>query len=598
MSGLIGQVKWKARAQPLDMDPLLIRSPDVDRSWLSHDGHCWLCHMRLAFQDPSHFVPQPITSHCERFTLVFSGEILNHLEIRAGLRFQGWRGDSDSETLVEGLSQRGLALVLEMRGMFCFAAYDRQKQQLLLGRDRLGMKALYLQWIHGGLRFASERRALPGGQCLSRQDNTQLLAFGHLQTSAAFPESDQKVIFSFPAGMVARINRSRPHDPVRYWPPQPRSDWSPLPIHSRRCACKFLRQQLEETVQQQMQADVPVACLLASDRASEILAALSCQLRPGRIDSFTVAFPGTDPEEVHLARQLARHCGSNHHELQLDDDKTLAWVEAGLQALDVPSAHGINAYLICRAVAESGIKVAMSGLGADALFGGYSSHRILPWLLPLRQLPAGFRRRLLHIFSPRLSANIDHLPNWDTWHLGLALRRCSSHAMLALAGADALQWPEQPPHRITQRWGQISWVELFGYMGPMLLRDSVDMSMAFGLQLRVPFLDHRIVEIGLRTPQRYQHPGNELLFSACRDLFPPGYLDRPTQGFALPMRMWMLGPLHQLCNNRLEALQVSGWLEPWWIAQQWQTFRTGQLHWSHAWSLVVLGEWAHREQEL
>jgi asparagine synthase (glutamine-hydrolysing) len=582
MHGLIGEIRWAAPAQPLPWALQSHPSPDGPVGWLSHDGHCWLG-------------TKPVTSHCGRFTLVWNGQIYNHREVRAGLRFRGWVGHSDSETMVEGLAQRGLALVLELRGMFAFAAYDRQKQQLLLGRDRLGIQSLYLQWFEGGLRFASERCALPGDQRLSRQEISQLLAFGHLQTPATFPGPEAQGIASLPAGMVVRINRTRPHDPVRYWPPQPRPDWTPLPIRNGRWARQFLRQQLEEAVQQHLLADLPVACFLSSGLDSGILTALACKLQPGRIASFTVVLPGSPIEESQQAREMACHCGSDHHELQLDDEQALNWIEVGLQAMDSPSADGINTYLVSRAVAGHGIKMALSGLGADELFGGYLSHRIVPWLLLLQWLPGSLRQGLLQAIDGRPADNLCGLPRWDRWHLAVALRRCTSERVLAAAGAASLSWPEPPPQRITQGWGQISWAELFGYCEPMRLRDSEAMRLASGLEVRVPFLDHRIVEIALRMPQRFQQPSKGLLRSACADLFPAGYLVRPKQRSSLPMRSWMLGPLQGLCLERLKALQASGWLNADWIAGQWQSFKGGHRHWQGAWSLIVLGEYAIRK---
>ena len=216
----------------------------------------------------------------------------------------------------------------------------------------------------------------------------------------------------------------------------------------------------------------------------------------------------------------------------IEPEQALGWVEQALTALDVPSADAINTYLVSRAVAGQGIKVALSGLGADELFGGYPSHRLMPWLMALR------------------------------WHLGLALRRWSNDATLISAGLPPLQWPQSAPQRITQAWGQTSWAELFGYTEPMLLRDSDAMSMACGLELRVPFLDHQLVEIALRMPQCYQKPGKVLLCQACSDLFPPGYLSRPKQGFALPMAAWMRGTMRGLCGSRLEQLKQSGWIDP------------------------------------
>jgi asparagine synthase (glutamine-hydrolysing) len=598
MSGLIGSFHFQGRAQSSELASLRHRGPDAEGSWLSSDCRCWLGHTRLAIQDLSLAGAQPISSHCGRFMLVFNGEIYNHQQVRRGLRFQAWRGHSDSETLVEGLAQRGPALLLELRGMFAFAAYDSKKQQLLLARDRLGIKPLYLSWQPQGLLFASERRALPGGHLLDSQLISQVLAFGHGCTPAQFPEPATQGIVSLPAGMVVRLNHSRPHDPVRFWPPQPRPDWTPLPIRDGRWARTFLRQQLEEVVAQHLLADVPVACFLSSGLNSGIMTALACRQQPGGIATFTVALPGTSPDKSRQALQMARHCGSQHHELVIQEADALVWVEQALCALDVPSADAVKTYLISRAVADQGIKVAFSGLGAEELFGGYPSHRLLPWLHLLHWVLPRIRHHLLEGISPRLARKISGLPRWDRWHLGLALRRWTSDRDLASAGADPLHWPTSPPQRITQAWGQACWADLFGHIEPMLLRDSDAMSMACSLELRVPFLDHKLVEIALRLPQRYQRHGEKLLRGACADLFPPGYLDRPKQGFALPMATWMRGPLRMLCQTRLEALQQSGWLDPAWIQQQWQALHAGQLNWPRAWSLVVLGEFAQREQRL
>jgi asparagine synthase (glutamine-hydrolysing) len=595
MCGLIGSFHFQGEAQTLALAPLRHRGPDAEGAWHSSDGHCWLGHTRLAIQDLSEAGAQPITSHCGRFKLVFNGEIYNHQGVRKSLRFQTWRGHSDSETLVEGLAQRGPAILLELRGMFAFAAYDSVKQQLLLARDRLGIKPLYLSWQSQGLLFASERRALPGGQRLDPQTISQVLAFGHDRTPAQFPGPATEGIVSLPAGMVVRVNHSRRHDPVRYWPPQPRPDWTPLPIRDGSWARTFLRQQLEEVVAQHLLADVPVACFLSSGLDSGVIAALASRQQPGGINTFTVALSGTPQDESTYARQMARYCGSQHHEILIEEGDALAWVDQALTAFDVPTADAVKTYLISRAVATQGIKVALSGLGADELFGGYLSHQLMPCLHLLRWLPPRIRRSLLQTLSPRLAYKLTGLPHWDRWHLGLALRRWTSDRDLNAAGAEPLQWPAAPPQRITQAWGQTSWTELFGYTEPMLLRDSDAMSMACGLELRVPYLDYQLVESALRMPQRFQSPGKGVLRQACADLFPQGYLDRPKQGFTLPMAAWMRGPLRELCLSRLQALEQAGWLDAGWISQRWQAFENAQLNWPVAWSLVVLGEFAQRE---
>lgn len=595
MCGLIGSFAPQGAAVSLPLDPLRHRGPDALGSWGSPDRRCWLGHTRLAIQDLSEAGCQPISSHCGRITLVFNGEIYNHLVVRSSLTFQAWRGHSDSETLAEGLAERGLAILDDLTGMFAFAAYETDSQNLVLARDRLGIKPLYLSWTDGVLCFASERRALPGGHQLDRQTITQVLTFGHDRTPIHVASSPSTGVVSLPVGMAVATNTHRHHDVQRFWPSQRSADWRPLPIRTFQQASAALRRELEQSVAQHLLADVPVACFLSSGLDSGILAALSSRMQPGGIDSFTVALPGFPFDESAQAQRMAAHCRTRHHQLVIRDEQALHWVEQGLAALDVPTADALNTYLISRAVAAKGIKVALSGLGADELFGGYPSHRLMPWLHLFGLLPHPLRRPFLTALAPRVARKLEGLPRWDRWHLGLALRRWASNSDLAASGAEPLQWPNPPPQPILQRWAQTTWAELFGYSEPMLLRDSDVMSMACGLELRVPFLDHRIVEFALRVPQRFQIPRKGLLRQACADLFPPGYLESSKQGFLLPMADWMRGPLRPLCLHRLEDLADQGWLEPSWISSQWQAFQERQLPWPRAWSLVVLGEFAQRQ---
>lgn len=559
--------------------PLLYRAPG---HWHSSDGRCFLS-------------DKPITSHCGRMTLVFLGAIYNHLQVRKSLRFQAWRSLSDSETLVEGLAQRGPAILLDLRGMFAIAAYDRDKQQLLLARDRLGIKPLYLCRQGQGLLFGSERSALPIPGLLGPQTISCILSFGHDCTPPRFLAPDTHGIVTLPAGMVVRINHSRPHDPVRYWPPQPRPDWTPLPIRDRRWARTFLRQQLNQVVAQHLSADGPVAFLLSSGVNSSVLAALACCQQPGRTNTVTVVLPGTPQYEINHARRFARYCDSNHQELVIEEQQALAWVKQGLAFLDAPTTDWITTYLISRAVADRCFKVALTGLGADALFGRHSSHRSLHWLQFLRWIPSSTRQRLLQVLRPELARKTCGLPSWDRWHLALSLHRLFSHQSLAESGVDALQWPESAPQRITQARGQTIWAELFGSIEPMPLRVADQMGRACGLELRVPYLDHQLVEIALRMPQRFLYPDKGLLVEACHDLMPPDYINLPRQSFVLPMADWMRGPLLELCHSRLGALHQSSWLDSAWITQQWQAFEAGELNWKKVWSLVVLGEFASRD---
>ena len=602
MCGIIGSFNFAGPASPLSLEPIRHRGPDGDGSWHSSDQRCWFGHTRLAIQDPSEAGSQPITSHCGRMTMVFNGEIYNHLQLRSALLFSNWRGHSDSETLVEGLAQLGPSFLSGLCGMFAFAAYDNNSKQLLLCRDSFGIKPLYICSQTDGLTFASERRALVARAQLSPQLVTQVLAFGHLSTPTHLPKHPSSLpeVKSLPAGVAVLVGHAGVFEvsTVKKLTEDSSSRWSSLSSGkgaSSTHASTLLKKLLEDVVKQHLLADVPVACFLSSGLDSGILAALACRESIAAISTFTVALPGSPHDESIRARQMAEHCGSRHHELVIHTDQALLWVENALTALDSPTVDAINTYIISKAVANHGIKVALSGLGADELFGGYPSHRIVPLLRSLKYLPLSIRHYLLKAFIPRIARKTQDLVQWDDWHLALSLRRWASNADLNSAGVPPFQWPDPPPHDGLSTWGICSWAELFGYTEPMLLRDADAMSMACGLEIRVPFLDHRIVEFALFRARCFQRPGKAFLRSTFLDLFPPGYLNRSKQGFALPMKTWMLGPLLPLCQQRLECLRDSAYLDPLWIQQQWASFESGYLNWPQAWSLVVLGEFAQRE---
>jgi len=601
MCGLIGHLSFDHKASSFPLNLLQHRGPDSRGDWLSLDRRCWFGHTRLAIQDLSPAGNQPITSHCGRITLVFNGEIYNHHDLRQSLRFDLWRGRSDSETLVEGLAQFGSAFITELMGMFAFAYYDNITRELFLARDRVGIKPLYFCLTKDKCLFSSEYRVLVENYQFIPQQLTQFLAFGHLFTQPLL--SDQHLhshaVSSVPPATIIRLPPSGEPEHYMFWKPQVFNSHSqfrktPPFFSSSRHVANELRFKLETIVSQHLLSDVRVGCFLSSGLDSGILAALACRKQPGLISTFTIALPGTLHDESSLARLMATHCGSDHHELLIEECDALSWTESALAALDIPTADAINTYVISRAVSSTGIKVALSGLGADELFGGYPSHKFVPYIRILSHLPPVVRIPLLRIFAPRLVPKLQDLPNWSVRNLAMALRRWVSDGELSHAGLPPFEWPPQTYLQTPEPWLSCTTAELYGYTEPMLLRDTDAMSMASGLEVRVPFLDHQLVDFIFSLPPRYQRPGKVLLKSACSDLFPEGYLQSAKKGFALPMRQWMLGPLLQLCQTRLICLAESGLISRSWIDEQWSAFVQGYLNWPRAWSLVVLGEFLSR----
>ena len=259
--------------------------------------------------------------------------------------------------------------------------------------------------------------------------------------------------------------------------------------------------------------------------------------------------------------------------------------------LDLPSVDAINTYVVSRAVAGRGVKVALSGLGGDELFGGYPSFRDAPRLKWLAMLPRALRKI---VGGERLA----DLPNdADIGQLAQWRRRFFSDTMLQEAGLSPDPTPFECPVDLPDDFARISWAELTGYMRRMLLRDSDQMSMAVSLELRVPFLDHELVEysLGLSAAEKQRYGGGKgLLVEACRDLLPAAVYQRPKMGFALPMQTWMTGPLAAFVDDGLREVMSRKLLPEKFVAEARARFTAGRLHWTRLWSMVVLGHFVRQ----
>ena len=271
-----------------------------------------------------------------------------------------------------------------------------------------------------------------------------------------------------------------------------------------------------------------------------------------KLQTFSVGFEMAEFDESAIALEVAQRYRTDHHRIELSAEEVIQSVKEAVEKMDLPSADGINTYIVSRAVAARGIKVALSGLGGDEIFGGYPSFRDVPRLQLLARLPRAMRRGLGAV--KKIGDRLAELPaTTNAGELARWRRRFLTDAMLARAGLPALPLPFECPAELRDDFARVSWAELSGYMRRMLLRDADQMSMAVSLELRVPFLDHELVEYVLGLPAaEKKRPGGAkmLLVEACRDLLPVSVYDRPKRGFTLPMKEWMSGPLEDVCPRR------------------------------------------------
>jgi asparagine synthase (glutamine-hydrolysing) len=591
MCGIAVHLSQSGPAKPLDLQLIRHRGPDSSGEWTSPDGRCWLGNTRLAIVDLSPSGAQPMTDPVTGNVIVVNAEIYNHRALRAQLGPNvDWKGTSDTETLLQGYARWGHDVLDHLKGMFAFAIYDAARDEIFFARDRLGIKPLYYTTDANGLRAASEVRVLvaAGSSGITAQSISGYLQWGACpERNLLYPE-----LRVLPAGHAMTIARQGEIKTWRYWPARKAF------VSSTDNVLRQVRDLIDQAVDEHLLSDVPVASFLSGGIDSSIVTAVAAQKLEKKLQTFSVGFDLAEFDETAIAQEIAERYRTEHHRIQLSEEEVIHSVTEAVEKLDLPSVDAINTYIVSRAVAAHGVKVALSGLGGDELFGGYPSFRDVPRLRLIAGLPRPLRR-ILGSFAG-LGDRLADLPGKaGAGELARWRRRFFTDDMIRRAGLPGVSSPFECPVELSDDYARVSWAELTGYMRRMLLRDADQMSMAVSLELRVPFLDHELVEyvLGLPEAAKKRYPGPKgLLVEACKDLLPPSVYRRPKAGFVLPMRSWMLGPLASFVEEGLREAVSRRLLPQVWVNEISAAFQRGRLHWTRVWSIVVLGHFARRSQ--
>jgi asparagine synthase (glutamine-hydrolysing) len=578
---------------------------------------------------------QPVFNEDASVAVIFNGEIYNFQHLRHELEKSGhqFRTRCDTEAIVHAYEEWGDACLNRLRGMFALAVFDRRLsvagrrqsgRRILLARDRLGIKPLYYARVDGLLLFASEVRALLTSGVVPRELSQAGLESYLLFGSVSEPETLVDGVRSLPPGHALVVDGGPALNgctPSPYWQLEARNTaTSAVP---RTEAARALRALLEDSIRVHLISDEPLGVFLSGGVDSTIVATLASRARSG-VRCYTIRFDEREFDESEAARRTATRLGVEHCELQVGAAEMLGSMDAAVGALDQPSVDGINTYCVSGAVRRAGAKVALSGLGGDELFGGYRTFRWIPRLCRLsavaRWTPGGLRRP-----SARAMSRAGH---WmgrpeDTerlaalWRDPDALPHPFFFARTVFGPEDvnrlvvpSVATNEREPWRSwiedtagiandMDSFGAVSYLELRSYMVNTLLRDADAMSMAHSLELRVPLLDHPVVEFVANQPSALKQHGRAykpLLVDALGDLLPSEVADRPKQGFTFPWSQWIRGPLAPRVGSQLEHLApaLSGRLHRHAVAEAWTGFRDRRVSWLRPWSLYVLNEWAHR----
>lgn len=552
------------------------RGPDDRGVFVSRDGSAGLVNTRLAVLDLSPAGHQPMRSADGRYTIVFNGEIYNFEALRAELEADGetFRSHGDTEVVLRMFMRYGAECVREFEGMFSIAIWDEVERSSFLARDPLGIKPLYYCEAGGSLVFASELRALIRSGLVARELSGEAVSAYLLFGAVPEPLTLIHGVRALPAGhhLVWREGRSRLS---KYWDMQFGQD-----KFTREEAADCVRVALVDSVKRHLISDVPLGIFLSGGLDSTALVALAAKQTGRELRTFCISFDDAAYNEGDVAARTAKHFGTRHCDWRLGGNEARALLEQFMQQSDQPSIDGFNTFCVAKLAHDQGLKVVLSGLGGDELFGGYQSFQMVPRMVRARLATpvallrhAAGSRFLRHLASPRMGRLAHFLgepPITSTayWAMRGIFTPAEVDLLLPRYGcrrnsekaALVLHVPPQPTLE-----DEVSYLEITRYMRNQLLRDSDVMSMAWSLELRVPLVDSRVIEAVQTIPAGIRLTrGKRILLDAIPEI-PPWVHERPKQGFIFPFENWMsrewLGVF-----RRIEAsspVRLKSWYRTW-----------------------------------
>jgi asparagine synthase (glutamine-hydrolysing) len=619
---------------------IMHRGPDSHGVWNDPDSGVTLGHRRLAIVDLSPQGHQPMVSASGRYVVVFNGEIYNHAELREQLGPQPWRGHSDTETLLASFERHGVVATLPMLvGMFAIAVWDRHERELTLARDRLGEKPLYFGALPSGdFVFGSELRALEAHPRFDGAIDRDAIADLLQYSCIGAPRSIYAHVRKLEPGSWMTLPLSRQTRSGRFWnlvevaAAGLRRAAGPTPGDTE--ATDELERLLGQSIRGQIMADVPVGAFLSGGVDSSAVVALMTRHSSTRVRTFSIGFSEPGFNEAEFAKAVAQHLGTQHTEHYVTETDALAVVEQLPDLYDEPFADPsqIPTYLVSR-MARRDVTVALSGDAGDELFAGYNRYRLASrtWRslqrfpLPLRRgaaaaavalspgtwdrlfelpnalLPA--RQRIgnagdkLHKFATRvmraptqLAMYEALLSQWDEVEQvvpGAGARRPRIEALAATLRADA------------EGVDRMCLADQLGYLTDDILTKVDRAAMSVSLETRVPLLDHRIVEFAWGVPLHQKLRGNESKWLLRQVLYrhvPRALIERPKQGFGVPLDQWLRGPLRDWAEDLLAEprLRADGLLDADAVRRRWHEHLSGRRNWQYAlWNVLMLQAWRH-----
>jgi asparagine synthase (glutamine-hydrolysing) len=576
MCGIAGIYAYRSTARSVDRDELIrmrdhmaSRGPDGRGEWYSADGRVGFGHRRLSIIDLSSRGAQPMQTANGRLVINFNGEIYNYRDLRRKLEAKGYsfRSDSDTEVLLYLYADLGHEMLRELRGMFAFSIWDAQEQQLLLARDPYGIKPLYYVDDGSTVYFASQVKAFMAGRGVSSEPDPAGWVGFYLFGSVPEPFTIYRAVRAVPAGSFISIDQRGCDTPVQYYSiAKTYAEAKEQPLSTKEEAVGVVREAVLDSIRHHLVADVPVGAFLSAGVDSGALVGLMREAGQQEIQTVTLAFDEfreTADDEAPGAVSLANFYGTTHMMRVVDEREFRSDLPTIIEAMDQPTVDGINTWFVSKAASECGLKVAISGLGGDELFGGYSSFHSIPswvrWMAGPSSIPSlgQMLRRLfckLHGEKLGLSPKAAGLVELGGTYPGAYLLRRGIFMPWELSGVldpdlvrDGLERLD-PFKQITRAltpdpvrpFARVATLESSLYMRNQLLRDTDWTSMAHSLEVRVPLVDTKLLQrVAPVTCGEFARFGKELLASTLPQQLADQHKMRGKSGFSTPIATWL-----------------------------------------------------------
>lgn len=618
------------------------RGPDKNGVWQDNNFGLVLGHQRLSIIDLSVAGNQPMKSSSGRFIITYNGEIYNHLELRRELELKSptikWVGNSDTETLLQGIELWGFEIMLnKIEGMFSFGLWDKKNRSLTLARDRMGEKPLYFGWQGEGVNkiflFGSELKALKAHPEFIGEINRGAIALQLRHNCIPAPYSIYKNIYKLLPGNYLHLKENDLQAGVL---PVSKSYWSLIDSavkginNSLSLGKENLISELEcllqSSVKQQMISDVPLGAFLSGGVDSSLIVALMQKISSRPIKTFTIGFNENDYNEANYAKEVARHLGTEHTEMYVSPEQAMAVIPKLSTVYDEPFSDSsqIPTFLVSK-LAKEQVTVSLSGDGSDELFCGYNRYVQSDSLWnKISFLPLPFRKILALIIEKistknwnklsKLIPTLNRYANFgDKMHKGAKVLDCkelfdvyyrlvshwqnTTEVVLNSTELETFLNKKKPKLSEFNNQQKMMALDCLTYLPDDILVKVDRAAMASSLETRNPFLNHKIVEYAWKIPQPFKLKNNQskiILREILYKYVPKNLIERPKMGFAVPLDMWLRGPLREWVESLLNEknLQQEGFFNSDLILSKWKEHLSGKKNWqNHLWNILMFQSW-------